>query len=203
TVTVTNTGAGHRVPAGFSQEREVWVELTVRDDFGVIYRSGYLVDSAHPETGEPEPDGRLDDEDLQGHHVDVDPQTLAATFIEGPDIDRRPDENLGLVNFQNAFVRILPDGTWAKVVNPLLADHMDNSYSLDMLAPEVIRYDVPRPRRPVEGVLRVEARLRYRAFPPYFLRALAQRSPELVTEDIVDRNTIVDMAEDACVVALP
>lgn len=28
---VTNVGAGHNVPAGFSQEREVWVALTVRD----------------------------------------------------------------------------------------------------------------------------------------------------------------------------
>lgn len=28
---VENIGAGHNVPAGFSQEREVWVELTVRD----------------------------------------------------------------------------------------------------------------------------------------------------------------------------
>lgn len=28
---VENVGAGHNVPAGFSQEREVWVELTVRD----------------------------------------------------------------------------------------------------------------------------------------------------------------------------
>ena len=28
---VENVGAGHHVPAGFSQEREVWVELTVRD----------------------------------------------------------------------------------------------------------------------------------------------------------------------------
>lgn len=28
---ITNVGAGHNVPAGFSQEREVWVALTVRD----------------------------------------------------------------------------------------------------------------------------------------------------------------------------
>ena len=28
---IENVGAGHHVPAGFSQEREVWVELTVRD----------------------------------------------------------------------------------------------------------------------------------------------------------------------------
>ena len=31
---ITNVGAGHRVPAGFSQEREIWVELTVTDARG-------------------------------------------------------------------------------------------------------------------------------------------------------------------------
>jgi len=56
-VTVTNVGAGHRVPAGFSQERQVWIELVVSDDVGILYASGHLVDSPHPETGELERDG--------------------------------------------------------------------------------------------------------------------------------------------------
>jgi CRP-like cAMP-binding protein len=30
-VVIENIGAGHKVPAGFSQEREIWVHLTVRD----------------------------------------------------------------------------------------------------------------------------------------------------------------------------
>ncbi|MEN0066222.1 MAG: multiheme c-type cytochrome [Myxococcota bacterium] len=199
-VTVTNTGAGHRVPAGFSQERQVWIELVVRDDAGIVYQSGHLADIAHPETGEGEPDGRLDDEDLQDHHVHIDPQTLASTYEPGPDVDQRPARNLGLVNFQNKFVRIREDGSWETVINPLLADHMDNGHSLDMLVPTSFRYDVPRPDRAIVGDVQVTARLRYRAFPPHFLRALAQRQPDLVTEAIVDRNTIVDMAESDCVI---
>ena len=199
-VTVTNVGAGHRVPAGFSQERQVWIELTVTDGAGIIYQSGHLVDRDHPETGELVPDGRLDDEDLLDHFVDLDPQTLEATFEHGPDYNQRPERNLGLVNFQNQFVRIAEDGTWQNVLNPLLANHMDNSHSLDMLVPTTVRYDVPRPDRELVGDLFVQARLRYRAFPPHFLRALAQRTPELVTEAIVDQNEIVDMASEACAV---
>jgi len=195
-VTVTNTGAGHKVPSGFSQERQVWLEVIVEDDAGVIYESGVLHDSPHPETGETAPDGRLDDEDLEDLHFDVDLDTFDTHVSDGPDVDQRPrGVNLGLANFQNRFVRILPDGSWEPVLNPMLADHMDNSHSLDMLAPRVVPYDVPVPARGLVGDVRVSVRLRYRAFPPEFLRFLAQREPGLVTEEIVDRNRIVDMVD--------
>jgi hypothetical protein len=40
-VVVENVGAGHKVPAGFSQEREIWVHLTVRDaSGGTVYEVG-------------------------------------------------------------------------------------------------------------------------------------------------------------------
>ncbi len=40
---IENVGAGHRVPAGFSQEREIWVELEVRDARGdLVYRVGHV-----------------------------------------------------------------------------------------------------------------------------------------------------------------
>jgi hypothetical protein len=47
----------------------------------------------------------------------------------------------------------------------------------------------------VSGPLHVIAQLRFRPFPPRFLRTLAQARPDLVSEDTVDRNRIVDMAE--------
>ncbi|MEZ4317176.1 MAG: multiheme c-type cytochrome [Myxococcota bacterium] len=202
-LTVTNTGAGHRVPAGFSQEREVWIELVVRDDVGELYASGTLEDHAHPETGELAPDGRLDDEDLRDHHFEIDVDTFATHYVPGPDVDQRPERNLGLVNFQNAFVRVLPDGTQERVLNPLEASSMDNSRSLPILEPVTVRYDVPLPPRELVGAVRIDTRLRYRAFPPEFLRFLAQREPELVSEDTVDRNTIVDMAEASATIAVP
>lgn len=196
-----NVGAGHRVPSGFSQEREVWVELRVMDDVGVIYESGVLHDRAHPETGEREPDGNLHDEDLENHHFEIDLTTFDTSYIPGPDRDRRAEGvNLGLMSFTNRFIRILADGSWEPVLNPLNADHMDNAHSLDMLTPTEVRYDVPWPERDVVGPIRVSARLRYRAFPPELLRFLAIRQPHLVSEDIVDRNTIVEMAEDTTVI---
>jgi hypothetical protein len=193
-VVVTNVGAGHKVPAGFSQERQVWVELIVRDEAGVIYESGVLHDKAHPETGELEPDGRLDDEDLEDLHFEIDPATFDTHATPGPDHNQREQGvNLGLANFQNRFIRIRSDGSWEQILNPLLADHCDNSQSLEMLVPRVVPYDIPL-TRPLVGKVEVSARLRFRAFPPEFLRFLAMREPELVTEEHVDRNTIVDMA---------
>ena len=197
-VTVTNVGAGHRVPSGFSQERQVWLEVVVRDDGGVIYESGVLHDTAHPETGETAPDGLLDDEDLEDRHFAIDLDTFDTHVSEGPDADQRGrGVNLGLASFQNRFVRVLADGTQEPVLNPMLADHMDNSRSLEMLTPRVIPYDVPVPGRGLVGDVKVTVRLRYRAFPPEFLRFLAQREPGLVSEATVDRNRIVDMAAEA------
>ncbi len=202
-VVVTNTGAGHRVPSGFSQERQVWVELTVRDDAGLIYESGYLHDKAHPETGEMTPDGRLHDEDLEDRHFTVDIDTLDTHFEHGPDHNQRPAVNLGIMNFQNEFQRIHPDGSREPVINPLLADHMNNNHSLDMLVPKIVPYDIPIPARGIVGDIQVSVRLRYRTFPPEFLRVLAIREPQLVSEATVDMNTIVDMAEATTTITVP
>ncbi|MFQ5665463.1 MAG: multiheme c-type cytochrome [Candidatus Binatia bacterium] len=194
TVVVTNVGAGHNVPTGFSQERQMWIELTVTDASGiVIYESGTLVDRAHPETGEPEPDGTLDDEDLDNRLGSIDAVTLEADLVPGPDENQRPAANLGLMNFGNEFLRVTASGA-NEVFAPFLANHMDNSHSLPALEHARVRYDVPVPHR-LRGVLQISARLRFRAFPPRFLRAMAQARPDLVSEATVDRNRIVDMAE--------
>jgi hypothetical protein len=202
-VGVTNVGAGHNVPSGFSQEREVWIDLLVTDADGeTVYESGYLIDHPHPETGEPAPDGSLHDEDLEDIHAEIDPLTLEATIERGPDYDQRPERNLGLRNFGNQFRRISGERD-EEVLMPFLANHMDNSHSIPPLETVWTRYDVPiaeSARLP----LRIAARLRFRAFPPHFLRTLAQVRPDLVSEEIVDRNRIVDMAEaERSVAALP
>jgi hypothetical protein len=200
-LTVENVGAGHRVPSGFSQERQVWIHLVVADDAGTIYESGGLVDRPHPETGEGIADGRLEDEDLEDQVRRIDPRTLRAEITPGPDANRRPVANLGLVNFQNAFVRITSSGEHVEVVSPLEADGVDNGRSLAPGVPYTISYDVPWPDRAIRGAIHVRARLRFRSFPPDLMRALAIRHPDLVTEAMVDRNTIVDMAEATAVIA--
>lgn len=48
---VTNIGAGHKLPTGFPEGREVWIDFKVTDNAGVeVYRSGAIEDG-HTEPG--------------------------------------------------------------------------------------------------------------------------------------------------------
>ncbi len=215
-VDVANVGAGHNIPSGFSQERQMWIELIVNDASGtLLYESGTLVDTAHPETGEMVPDGNLDDEDLRNlvgpdgiSGGIIDPTSLEANVIHGPDYNQRhahPPIYQGLANFGNEFIRIPTDvngnplldsdGHFVEeeVFMPFLSTHTDNTHSIPPLETEHVRYDVEIPADAV-GPISISARLRFRAFPPRFLRALAQGRPDLVNEKMIDRNRIVEMA---------
>ena len=169
-VTVENTGAGHRVPSGFSHEREAWINVVVKDESGkTLYESGYLLDHAHPETGEPQPDGRLNDEDLQDTHLNVE----RATYIEQPseplaDYNYRPFLNRGLAIFRNVFMR-RTGITFERIIYPPDANYIDNTRSLPMLETVDVKYDVPIPVG-YSGRLTVQVRMRWRSFPPEFLR---------------------------------
>ncbi len=120
---------GHRLPAGFSQERTVYVQLAVTDDNGfLLYQSGYLVDKPHPNTGEMAPDGNLDDEDIEHVHAVVDPGKHTSTYATGTDTnggnnlvfevgpDDGPDARVyvgaqeGLVLFRNELTHIFLPG---------------------------------------------------------------------------------------------
>ncbi len=120
---------GHRFPAGFSQERTTYIQLTVTDDNGfLLYQSGYKVDKRHAETGELQPDGNLDDEDLEHVHAIVDPGSFVTPYATGPannghtnqvfetGPDAGPEERVyagrseGLVLFRNELTRIFLPG---------------------------------------------------------------------------------------------
>lgn len=127
-IVLENVGAGHRVPAGFSQEREVWVELRVEDAKGdVVYEVGKI--------GEPSEDlrdkrfVRVNVRDVVGQggagfgrfsfRTDEDPfgrplGVFGADVIDGPDVPQwTPNPRFGgttfrgkgLVNLQNGFLR--------------------------------------------------------------------------------------------------
>ncbi len=200
-VTVTNVGAGHNVPTGFSQERQVWIELTVTDGSGaLVYQSGHLEDVAHPETGEMQPDGNLDDEDLQNIIGVIDPDTFETPHENGPDFNQRPAKNLGLVNFGNEFRRVTPDGD-EEVFIPFIANVMDNGHSLPPMTPVRNQYDIEIPPNAISPIS-VAVRLRFRPFPPRFLRMLVAARPDLVSESIVDKNVTVDMADSQLLIPL-
>ena len=116
-VQLTNRGAGHRVPAGFSQERETWVELEVRDARGaLVYQVGHLdrpSENLHDKVFErvrtTAPDSPRGDVSSVG--------VFGADVRDGPDVPRWTEEpaesaaggpvfrGLGLINLQNGFLR--------------------------------------------------------------------------------------------------
>ncbi len=192
-VDVSNVGTGHNLPSGFSQERQCWVEVIVKDGNGaIVYESGYLKDS--------DEDGNLHDEDLENIIVELDPLGNVISNEHGPDYNQRHGDhpvNTGLRNFGNEF-EILNESTneHEEAFTPFGATHMNNSFSLPPLTTEEVLYDVAIDPG-TSGPLSITARLRFRPFPPRFLRLLAQHRPDLVDEALVDRNVIVEMAEAA------
>ncbi len=263
-VVVENIGAGHRVPAGFSQEREFWVHLVVRDASGaVLYEVGRV----------DRPDDDLRDKifvrintspssiDERGRPVGL----FGADVRDGPDVQRWfPPPALGgtsfrgkgLINFQNGFLRcvrcigfIAPDGRCEPAPGQgfLRSDRFDDGdYDLDtgecrsnlsgdnalfetyfpvgaldasrgfVRGPDAIidtrslpsntpvryTYDLDFSGR--RGPFRIEARLLFRAFPPFLIRAFAAYEREQarrgirpsgpsVTEDMLRRLDIVEL----------
>jgi eukaryotic-like serine/threonine-protein kinase len=265
-VVIQNTGAGHRVPGGFSQEREVWVELTVKDARGnVVYEVGRLA----------APDADLRDKlflrvttsddalDARGRPLGL----FGADVVDGPDVPAwSPNparggttfRGRGLVNLQNGFLRCVRcigfvDGAGKCQAAPgqgrTRADRFgDGAYDLDTgecrsnlsggselfetyfpvgaldaergvaKAPDAIidtrsappgvvltyTYDLDAGAHPPP--FEVDARLRFRSFPPYLLRAFAayearkaaqglRPSGAQVTLDMLRRVEVTDVGD--------
>jgi hypothetical protein len=105
-IVVENVGAGHRVPAGFSQEREIWVHLRVTDASGrVVYEVG-RVDRGDEDLHDKvfvqvtTSDGIRD---RAGRPIGL----FGADVADGPDVPRWDAalRGRGLINFQNGFLR--------------------------------------------------------------------------------------------------
>ncbi len=118
-IVVENVGAGHRVPAGFSQEREFWLHVRVTDARGaVVYESG-RVDRATDDlrdkqmlrvnTSDTFTDRRGRPLGLFGADVADGPDAPLWTADAGGGRDTSGASDTfrgrGLVNFQNGFMR--------------------------------------------------------------------------------------------------
>ncbi|NUP10968.1 MAG: hypothetical protein HOW73_33395 [Polyangiaceae bacterium] len=265
-VVIENVGGGHRIPAGFSQEREIWVHLTVKDATGrVVYEVG-RVDRA--------------DEDLRDkifERVNTDPSFVdnqgrpqglfGADVRDGPDHPQwSPPPDLGgsrfvgrgLINFQNGFLRcvtcigtIAADGTCQPLPgqerrradrfddgvydpdtgtcssnlqgrNALLETYfpvgaLDSTRGLPKAPDAIIDTRSMPPEVPItyaydlqvgraRGPFSIKARLLFRAFPPFLVRAFAEyeaamnrlgRRPSgpLVDPSMLERLEIVEVAK--------
>ncbi len=263
-IVLENTGAGHRVPAGFSQEREFWVHLRVTDKAGdTVYEVGRidrgdedLRDKVFLRTNTDE---RV--RDGQGRPLGV----FGADVADGPDVplwDPPPDHGgtafrgRGLINLQNGFLRCvtcigtidregrcqpLPgqettragrfgDGNFDVDTGICTSNLFGENALFELYFPVgsldasrgVIRgpdaiidtrsappnvplrytYELATPGR--EGPFTVEARLMFRAFPPFLVRAFAdyerrqaaaglRPSGPLVTLDMLRRLEAIEL----------
>ncbi len=263
-IEIENVGAGHRVPAGFSQEREIWVHLTVTDRDGrVLYEVG-RVDRG---------DQDLRDKDFLRINVDdrfVDEQgrplgMFGADIADGPDVPQwEPSPRTGatrfvgkgLINLQNGFLRCVTcigevdrfgrcqpgpgqgrirsdrfdDGVYdldtGECISNLVGERalfetyfpvggLDSTRGVTK-APDAIidtrsappkvplRYTYAVPVGAGRGPLSVEARLLFRAFPPFLVRAFAdyealqsarghRPSGPLVDRGMLDKLEIVEL----------
>jgi nitrate/TMAO reductase-like tetraheme cytochrome c subunit len=138
-VKITNKGAGHGIPTGFTAERQVWIEIIVKDADGkVLFVSGDL-------------DGN---KDLRNHH------SHAVKSGEVP-LDER------LVNLQSQFVRGGANGTVEEVLLPTLAFDIIKHNIMPNESKSGF-YPIALPPD-AKGPITVDVRLRYRNLPPYLL----------------------------------
>lgn len=270
-VEVQNIGAGHRVPAGFSQEREIWVELTVRDARGgLVYEVGKISDDDADlrDKAFVRVTTRDDNFDSKGRPQGV----FGADVVDGPDVPRwNPNpiaggttfRGRGLINFQNGFLRCVKcigfvDRDGKCQAGPgqgrTRADRFDDgAYDLDTgecvsnlsgsnaffetyfpvgaldadrgvaKAPDAIldtrsvppgaqiryTYEIDTAGHP--GPFVVQAKLRFRPFPPFLLRAFAdyearkasaglRPSGAQLTAAMLRRNHPIDLAEASATV---
>jgi hypothetical protein len=263
-LTIENHGGGHKVPAGFSQEREIWVHLRVEDGAGrTVYEVGRV---------------ERNDEDLRDKvflRVNTDPDRIdfagrplglfGADVQDGPEHPEwspRPERGgsdfrgRGLINFQNGFLRCVrclgaigADGEClARPFDRHRAERYDDGdYDLDtgecrsnlfgsaalfetyfpvgaldaergiVKGPDAIidtrslppkqpkRYTYVLPLRGARGPFHVVARLMFRSFPPFLVRAFAdyearqarrglRPSGALVSVDMMARLERVEVA---------
>lgn len=264
-IEIQNTGAGHRVPAGFSQEREIWVEMTVKDGSGgVIYEVGKLAsdDADLQDKVFTRISTRDDNKDFKGRPQGV----FGADVVDGRDVGTwEPNpafggstfRGKGLINMQNGFLRCVRcigfiDAAGRCQAEPgqgrTRADRFaDGAYDLDtgecrsnlfgnnaffetyfpvgsldadrgtLKAPDaildqrsaapgqLIRYNYEIDTLGHSGPFTVTAKLRFRPFPPFLLRAFAdyeankaaqgaRPSGPQVTPAMFRRNHPIDLA---------
>lgn len=264
-VTVENTGAGHKVPAGFSQEREIWVHLVVRDGGGgVVYEVGRVTRGDEDLHDKVFSRINVSDSftDRQGRPLGM----FGADVRDGPDVplwDPPPAlggtrfRGRGLINFQNGFLRcvrcigeIAADGScrpgpgqgvfradrfddgdydidtgecrsnlighnaFLETYFPVGAldasrgvfkgpDAIIDTRSLIPGTPVTFTYTLETGGR--RGPFRVDARLMFRAFPPFLVKGFIEYEREqarkglrpsgpLVTDEMLKRLEIVEIA---------
>ncbi len=141
-VHVTNTGAGHNLPTGFTPERQMWIEIFVRDATGkLLFVSGDFDNN----------------DDLRNRC------SVTVKLQETP-LDKY------LVSFNSEMLRVRPDGTEEDVfltsqANKFVKKGIPPLETKSGIYPVLVPHDA-------KGPLKVDVRLRFRNFSPLFFDRL-------------------------------
>jgi len=176
--TITNRFSGHNLPTGFTAERQIWLEVLLRDARGkLLYASGDL-----------DKNGDLRDaHSLEVEHgtvpVDYDLTNLQAKFISRG-FTGTETENLDPVNRlltpvpihrpSSALVALIGAPFSVRITKKGILARSSQSFTYKISVPEK-----------VEGPLKLSVRLRVRHIPPHFLISVG-------LEDFIDKVKILD-----------
>lgn len=165
-VTLESLVAGHRVPTGFTSERQLWLDVTVRDAAGaVLLRSGDL-------------DSYGDLRDTHSWDVHAGDAALDEQLVNLQSVNRtlaRKYQENGQFN---------GEGQVGEATFPFQAQEIER-HSLEPFEQRTVRY---RTAATSTAGLSVEVALRYRNLPPYVLRALG-------VDELVERLVIFTLDE--------
>jgi hypothetical protein len=135
-VHVTNVGAGHHLPSGFTVERQLWIEVIAKDaEDRLLFVSGDL-------------DGNLDLRNRCSQEVKLDAAPL----------------DKYLVNFQSEMIRVNPDGTEDDVFLTSQANKFVK-HGIPPLETRTGIYPISVPTD-VNGPIKLDVRLRFRNLSP-------------------------------------
>lgn len=182
TVAVTNTGAGHNFPTGFTAERQLWLEVIVTDASGAeLFKSGDLDRFGDLRDGDS---GPVDDGTAP---YDWALFNLEAQFIVH-NFRGVESENVTTTNRQLSPV---PFEDPASLAAPLMGAPTPVGRifkrGIPPLQTKTARYRISVPQG-VSGPLKLSVRLRYRNLPPHLMRDLSL--PELRSKlRIIDVQT--------------
>jgi len=191
-VAVTNTGAGHNLPTGFAAERQIWLEVVVRDGAGhQLYASGTL-DRFKDLRDE-------DSAEVAGGLVPLDSAlfNLQASFISAG-FRGTQVENLSTVNrFIDPTPFVIPAPMPALITGFPTGGRIFKR-GIPPLATRTADYRV-RVSLDTQGPLLLSVRLRYRNLPPHLLRDLGipQLRPKLRIADIQDYQAAIPVRQRA------
>lgn len=176
--TIKNRFTGHNLPTGFTAERQVWLEVLLRDARGkLLYASGDL-----------DKNGDLrDGHSLEVEHgtvpVDYDLANLQAKFVSRG-FTGTETENLDPVNRllspvpihrpSSALVALIGSPFSARITKKGIMARSSQSFT----------YKIPVPEK-VEGPLKLSVRLRVRHVPPHFLISIGLK-------DYINKLKILD-----------